>query len=102
VAPTGVAALNAGGVTVHSFFHLPPKIHEEEDIKLVYDRKLYQKLQLLVIDEVSMVRCDLMDSVDKLLRKNRSNNTPFGAVQLLLVGDLFQLPPVVPSVNGMS
>lgn len=95
VAPTGVAALNAGGVTVHSFFHLPPKIHEEEDIKLVHDRKLYQKLQLLVIDEVSMVRCDLMDSVDKFLRKNRSNNTPFGGVQLLLVGDLFQLPPVV-------
>ena len=96
VAPTGVAALNVGGVTIHSFFHLPPKIHEEEDIKLVYDRKLYQKLQLLIIDEVSMVRCDLMDSIDKFLRKNRSSNAPFGGVQLLLVGDLFQLPPVVP------
>lgn len=96
VAPTGVAALNAGGVTIHSFFHLPPKIHEDEDIRLVYDRTLHQKLQLLVIDEISMVRCDLMDSIDKFLRKNRSNNTPFGGVQLLLVGDLFQLPPVVP------
>lgn len=96
VAPTGVAALNVGGVTIHSFFQLPPKIHEEEDIKLVYDRKLYQKLELLIIDEVSMVRCDLMDSVDKFLRKNRSDNTPFGGVQLLLTGDLFQLPPVVP------
>lgn len=96
VAPTGVAALNAGGVTIHSFFHFPPKIHEEEDIKLVYDRKLYQKLELLIIDEVSMVRSDLMDSVDKFLRKNRSNNTPFGGVHLLLIGDLFQLPPIVP------
>ncbi len=95
VAPTGVAALNAGGVTIHSFFHFPPKIHEEKDIKHVYDRKLYQKLDLLIIDEVSMVRSDLMDSVDKFLRKNRSNSTPFGGVQLLLVGDLFQLPPVV-------
>ncbi len=96
VSPTGVAALSAGGVTIHSFFHFPPKIHEEKDIKLVYDRKLYQKLQLLIIDEVSMVRCDLMDSIDKFLRKNRSNDTPFGGVQLLLIGDLFQLPPVVP------
>lgn len=97
VAPTGVAALNAGGVTIHSFFHLPPKIHEDEDIKLVYDRKLYQKLELLIIDEISMVRCDLMDSIDKFLRKNRSNNMPFGGVQLLLIGDLFQLPPVTPN-----
>jgi len=96
VAPTGVAALNVGGVTIHSFFHLPPKIHEDEDIKLVYDRKLYQKLDLLIIDEVSMVQCDLMDSIDNFLRKNRSSNMPFGGVQLLLIGDLFQLPPVVP------
>lgn len=94
VAPTGVAALNVNGVTIHSFFRLPPKIHEEEDIKLVYDRKLYQKLELLIIDEVSMVRADLMDSIDRFLRKNRSNDEPFGGVQLLLIGDLFQLPPV--------
>lgn len=96
VAPTGVAALNVGGVTIHSFFQLPPKIHEDQDIKLLSDRRLYQKLQLLIIDEVSMVRCDLMDSIDKFLRKNRSSTAPFGGVQLLLVGDLFQLPPVVP------
>jgi len=95
-APTGVAALNVGGVTVHSFFHLPPKIHSDEDIKLVYDRRLYQKLELLVIDECSMLRCDLLDSVDKFLRKNRSDGRPFGGVQLLLVGDLHQLPPVAP------
>ncbi len=96
MAPTGVAALNVGGVTIHSFFQLPPKIHEDDDIKLVYDRKLYQKLELLIIDEVSMVRCDLMDSIDKFLKKNRSSDEPFGGVQLLLIGDLFQLPPVVP------
>lgn len=96
LAPTGVAALNVGGVTIHSFFQFPPKIHEDEDIKLVYDRKLYQKLELLIIDEVSMVRCDLMDSIDKFLKKNRSSKEPFGGVQLLLIGDLFQLPPVVP------
>jgi ATP-dependent DNA helicase PIF1 len=96
VAPTGVAALNAGGVTIHSFFHFAPKIHEEEDIKFVYDRRMYQKLELIIIDEVSMVRCDLLDSVDKFLRKNRETNALFGGVQLLLIGDLFQLPPVVP------
>lgn len=96
VAPTGVAALNVGGSTIHSFFHLPPKIHEEDDIKLVSDRKLYQKLQLLIVDEVSMVRCDLLDSVDRFLRKNRDIEAPFGGVQMLLIGDLFQLPPVVP------
>lgn len=101
VAPTGVAALNIGGVTIHSFFQFPPKIHNDEDIKFVYDRKLYQKLELLIIDEVSMVRCDLMDSIDKFLRKNRSSNLPFGGVQLLLIGDLFQLPPVVPRQEGI-
>jgi ATP-dependent DNA helicase PIF1 len=94
LAPTGVAALNVEGATIHSFFHFPPKIHEEKDIKLVFDRELYQKLELLILDEASMVRCDLLDSIDKFLRKNRSNNTPFGGVQLLLIGDLFQLPPV--------
>lgn len=101
VAPTGVAALNVGGVTIHSFFQLPPKIHEDEDIKLLYDRKLYQRLELLIIDEVSMVRCDLMDSIDNFLRKNRDSDIPFGGVQLLLIGDLFQLPPVVPKQENL-
>ncbi|MDA8561023.1 AAA family ATPase, partial [Nitrospinae bacterium] len=96
VAPTGVAALNIQGATIHSFFHFPPCIHDEGDIKFIYDRKLYQALDLLIIDEVSMVRCDLMDSIDKFLRKNRSSNEPFGGVQLLLIGDLYQLPPVAP------
>jgi len=97
VAPTGVAALNIDGVTIHSFFRLPPKIHEERDIHRLADRHLYQALDLLVIDEISMVRCDLLDSIDLFLRKNRSNQAPFGGVQVLLVGDLFQLSPVVPA-----
>jgi hypothetical protein len=100
VAPTGVAALNIDGVTIHSFFRLPPKIHEERDIPRLADRHLYQALDLLVIDEISMVRCDLLDSIDLFLRKNRSNHAPFGGVQVLLVGDLFQLPPVVPEHEG--
>ena len=96
LAPTGVAALNAGGVTIHSFFQFPPKILEEKDIKNLSDRNLYQKLELLIIDEVSMLRGEILDGIDKFLRKNRSNKKPFGGVQLLLIGDLFQLPPVIP------
>jgi ATP-dependent DNA helicase PIF1 len=94
VAPTGVAALNIKGQTIHSFFKFPPYINDEPNIKFISDRNLYLKQGLLIIDEVSMVRCDLMDSIDKFYRKIRSSNVPFGGVQLLLVGDLFQLPPV--------
>lgn len=96
VAPTGVAALNAGGVTIHSFFRLPPKLIQEEDVKPAYDRQLFEKLELLVIDEVSMVRPDLLDGVDRSLRITRQRTAPFGGVQVLLLGDLFQLPPVAP------
>ncbi|WP_005031682.1 AAA family ATPase [Holophaga foetida] len=96
VAPTGVAALNVGGATIHSFFRLPPRIVVEEDIKEVKDRRLYTKLDLLIVDEVSMVRADLIDAMDLFLRINgRHRDRPFGGVQLLLVGDLLQLPPVV-------
>jgi len=95
VAPTGVAALNIEGATIHSFFRFPPRVITDEDIKLVRDRKLYTKIALLIIDEVSMVRGDVIDAIDKFLQKNRSNPAPFGGVQILLVGDLFQLPPVV-------
>ncbi|MBN2566265.1 MAG: AAA family ATPase [Candidatus Eisenbacteria bacterium] len=96
VAPTGVAALNAGGVTIHSLFKLPPKLIQAEDVKPAYDRQLFEKLELLVIDEVSMVRPDLLDGVDRSLRLTRQRITPFGGVQVLLLGDLFQLPPVAP------
>lgn len=96
VAPTGVAALNVKGATIHSFFRFPPRVVTNEDIKKVKDRRLYAKLDLLIVDEISMVRADLMDAIDKFLRKNgRHSDKPFGGTQLLFVGDLFQLPPVV-------
>ena len=96
VAPTGVAAINVQGMTIHSLFRFPPRIVERDDIRKLPDRKLFRKLQLLIIDEISMVRADVLDGIDKFLRKNRECDTPFGGVQLLLIGDLFQLPPVVP------
>lgn len=96
VAPTGVAALNVKGSTIHSYFRFPPRIVMDNDIKKVKDRRLYSKLDLLIIDEISMVRVEIIDAMDKFLRLNgRQNNLPFGGVQLLFVGDLFQLPPVV-------
>jgi hypothetical protein len=96
VAPTGVAALNIKGATIHSFFRFPARIVNDDDIKKLSDRKLYTRLDLLVIDEISMVRADLMDAMDKFLRLNgRNPDKPFGGTQLLIVGDLFQLPPVV-------
>ena len=96
LAPTGVAALNAGGATIHSFFHFPPRMQDPKDLRAPSDRKLFQKLELLVIDEVSMLRCDLLDGIDVVLRACRGSDRPFGGVQLLFIGDLFQLPPVVP------
>jgi hypothetical protein len=117
VAPTGVAAINAGGVTMHSFFQLPftpfvpvstgfgeyapgqvtDKTSLFRNIRFANDkRKIFEKLELLIIDEVSMVRADMLDAVDTILRSFRNKNTvPFGGVQLLYIGDMFQLPPVV-------
>src|SRR5664280_958045 len=100
LAPTGVAALNVGGMTVHSFFRFSPKIQDPKDTEVPDDCTLYEELDLLVIDEVSMLRCDLMDAMDAFLRKARSDHSAFGGVQLLLVGDLFQLPPVVPQAEA--
>jgi ATP-dependent DNA helicase PIF1 len=114
LAPTGVAAMNAKGTTINSFFQLPPGSFFPGDISLEnlqsgilsiqsmvadlsYSKEktdLFRLLELLVIDEVSMVRCDLLDVIDAILRKVRRNNEPFGGVQLLLIGDLYQLPPV--------
>jgi len=96
LAPTGVAALNAQGQTIHSFFHFPPTAVDLSAIKQVYNRKLYEKMDILVVDEVSMVRADLFDAIEKFLRLNASDsNKPFGGVQVVLIGDMFQLPPVV-------
>ena len=103
LAPTGVAAINAQGQTIHSFFQLsfgpvvPGMTFKEKNTyyRMSKDKKnLIKTLDLLVIDEISMVRCDVLDAVDQELRKYRDKNKPFGGVQLLLIGDLQQLAPV--------
>ena len=101
VAPTGVAAINAGGMTIHSFFQLPfspfvpgAKIESKFDFGKE-KRKLIASLDLLIIDEISMVRSDLLDAIDSILRRFRDRYKPFGGVQLLMIGDLQQLTPVV-------
>ena len=100
LAPTGVAALNIKGQTIHSFFKFKPDITLER-VKAVYKKddpqNIYKKLDMIVIDEISMVRSDLLDCVDKSLRLNRGNQLPFGGVQMVFIGDLYQLPPVVTS-----
>jgi ATP-dependent DNA helicase PIF1 len=95
LAPTGVAALNAGGATIHSFFRFPPRIQDPAQIRIPEDRRLYQRLELIIIDEASMLRADVLDSIDVFLRACNNDFSPFGGVQLLLLGDMFQLPPVV-------
>jgi len=96
VAPTGLAAVNVGGQTIHSFFSLPPKLILPEDIRRSRNGGVMRKLDFLVIDEVSMVRADLMHGIDLALRLNRGRQRdPFGGLRLLLFGDLHQLPPVV-------
>ena len=116
VAPTGIAALNAGGVTIHSFFQLPfgsfipefgpgsasDSLKIESKSTLLHHfkmnnarRTMFRNLELLIIDEVSMLRADLLDAMDWTLRNVRKNNAPFGGVQVLFIGDLLQLPPVV-------
>ncbi len=120
VAPTGVAAINAGGVTIHSFFQLPiaPFIPDDNPFGMRQDndnttnqlqllatlkmngekKKIIRELELLVIDEVSMVRCDTLDAIDTVMRHIRRNHLQaFGGVQVLFIGDLFQLPPVMPA-----
>ena len=105
LAPTGIAAINAGGMTIHSFFQLPfaPYIPGsafggEAQYKFQFGREklnIMRSIDLLVIDEISMVRADLLDAVDDVLRRYRERDKPFGGVQLLLIGDLQQLAPVV-------
>ncbi|WP_372473974.1 helix-turn-helix domain-containing protein [Capnocytophaga sp. ARDL2] len=119
VAPTGIAALNAGGVTIHSFFQLPfsafvPKedFIDANEHGIVFEnpitirrhlrmnktkQNLFKSLQLLIIDEVSMLRADVLDSIDVILQFVRKDKRPFGGVQVLFIGDLWQLPPVVKS-----
>ena len=103
-APTGVAAINAGGVTLHSFFQMPfgPFVPGSEAYNQIGQRRfnrekinIIKSLDLLIIDEISMVRADVLDGVDAVLRRYRRSNLPFGGVQLLMIGDLHQLAPVV-------
>ncbi len=102
LAPTGVAAVNVGGQTIHSFFHFKPNVTPASIKKKKSTGKekstIYKKLTTIVIDEVSMVRADLLDCVDKFLRLNGPEpKQPFGGVQMIFIGDLYQLPPVVAS-----
>jgi ATP-dependent DNA helicase PIF1 len=97
LAPTGVAAINVQGQTVHSFFKFRPQV-TLDIVKKRYgkDAEIYKKLDMIIIDEISMVRADLLDCVDRFMRLNGpSAQKPFGGVQLLVIGDLFQLPPIV-------
>ena len=101
VAPTGVAAINAGGMTIHSFFQLPlSPFVPEVNFKNRFDyskekRKIIRTLDLLIIEEISMVRSDVLDAIDSVLRRFKEHEKPFGGVQLLMIGDLQQLTPVV-------
>ena len=107
VAPTGVAAINAGGVTIHSFFQLPftpyvPNAHIQSKFDFGKEkRRIIASLDLLIIDEISMVRSDLLDAVDSVLRRYRDRYKPFGGVQLMMIGDLQQLTPVVTPEDEM-
>ena len=107
LAPTGIAAINAGGSTLHSFFRLPfypllpndqryDRRHIKETLKYTgAQRKLLREVELIIIDEISMVRADIIDFIDKVLRTFTRNPEPFGGKQMLLVGDIFQLEPVL-------
>ena len=111
LAPTGVAAINAGGQTIHSFFQIPSSVYFPGDPRLssqmlngstdnIYEtfrynrqkKKILRELEVLVIDEVSMVRADLLDVIDAILREYKDCPLPFGGVQVVLIGDVYQLP----------
>lgn len=100
LAPTAVAALNIRGQTIHQFCRFPPRMLNEDDIVAQYS-PVYRMVDTIIIDEISMVRADLFDNVDRFMRLNgRDQNKPFGGVQMVLVGDLYQLPPVVEKEAG--
>ena len=92
LAPTGMTAINIKGQTIHSFFRFPPRTFEDDEIPDKHN-KIIDQLSLIIIDEVSMVQSDLIDHIDFALRKWRKSNIPFGGIQIVLVGDCFQLSP---------
>ncbi len=96
LAPTGIAALNIKGQTIHSFFKFPPRMIDPNSIRRLNNDRIYSDIDCVVIDEISMVRADILDGMDQFLRiHGRDKSLPFGGVQIVLVGDLYQLPPVV-------
>lgn len=102
LAPTGVAAVNAGGVTLHSFFRLSFSPYLPDDSRLIRDNlkldknrfDIIKNVETIIIDEISMVRCDTIDAISQILKTLRHNNKPFGGVQMVFIGDLFQLSPI--------
>ena len=93
---TGIAAIKGRGRTIHSFFKLPHRIpNKKKDYKKLSNSYWINDLDIIVIDEISMVRADLLDAIDRSLRLNRKKQIPFGGVQMLFVGDVFQMPPVI-------
>jgi len=95
LAPTGIAALQVRGQTIHSFFRLPPKMINPSEITKRKNHWIYKKVQTIIIDEISMVRVDMLDIIDHFLQVNRENSQPFGGVQMIFFGDLYQLPPII-------
>src|SRR5690606_6881395 len=97
LAPTGSAALQVDGQTIHSFFGFPPRMMHPDELKPMRQRKLVKSLEAIIIDEISMVRADMIDQIDVILRLTRGVDLPFGGIQMVFFGDLFQLPPIVSS-----
>lgn len=100
LAPTGIAALKVHGQTIHSFFKFPPRLILPSDIKYTPSlKRIVNKLEILILDEISMVRADILDGINKILQLHRNNNKPFGGIRLVAFGDIYQLPPIVSSVE---
>ena len=100
LAPTGIAALNVKGQTIHSFFGFPPKLLSPDEIRKRKNHRMYKNIDMIIIDEISMVRADMLDNIDRFMRINgRDVTMPFGGAQVVVFGDMFQLPPVVATME---
>jgi len=98
LAPTGIAALRVHGQTIHSFFKFPPRLILPEDIKIKPGlMRLVKNLEILILDEISMVRADILDGINMMLQLHRNSSLPFGGVRLVVFGDIYQLPPILSS-----
>lgn len=96
LAPTGLAAINVKGQTIHSFFHLPPRFLDPKSPPRHSNARIYKDVDTIIIDEISMVRADVFDAIDRFMRVNgKDRSMPFGGTQIIVVGDLYQLPPIV-------